>query len=120
MACLKCGRETTSNANFCDDCIAGMKNYPIHPDTRVVLPKRTPVPVQRKPVRKKTISPEEQITALKSRVRLLFILLTAVSILAALLMYPAIQYLLEDHFLPGQNYTSIVSVTSETEGQTIP
>ena len=42
------------------------------------------------------------------------------AILAALLMYPAIQYLIEDHFLPGQNYTSIVSVTSETEGQTIP
>lgn len=113
MACIKCGRETGSDAVFCDACVSEMKKYPVNPNIPIVLPSRSPGAVK-KPVRRKTVSHEEAVSILKGRIRLLCILLTAVSILAALLIYPAMKYLMEDRLLPGQNYTSIVSKTSET------
>ena len=102
MNCLKCGRETTSERVFCDDCLEAMKQHPVSPDIPVILPRRTSGPGQKKAVRKKAVSPEEQITGLKNRIRTLCILLAAVSILAALMIYPAVKYLVEDRFLPGQ------------------
>lgn len=115
MQCLKCGSETVSDRAFCEECRAGMDQYPVQPNLAVVLPKRDVSPVSRKVTRKKAVAVEEQIQVLKNRIRFLWILLIAFSILSALLIYPAVQYLQEDHFLPGQNYKSIVSVTSETE-----
>lgn len=115
MNCLKCGRETALERAFCDDCLAEMEKYPVSFNASVTLPKRTSSPAQKKAPRRRTVSPEEQISVLKNRIRLLWILLIAVSILSALLAYPAISYLQDDHFLPGQNYTSIVSKTSESD-----
>ena len=115
MNCMKCGREIRSGEVFCEDCLLGMGRYPVNPNTPVILPKREVQVVAKKPVRKKVVSPEIQIAILKHRVRLLSVLLVAVSLLAALLVYPAVKYLMEDHFLPGQNYKSIISKTSTTE-----
>lgn len=114
MNCLKCGAETSFENVFCDSCLKEMEKYPVAPGTSVSIPVQTSRPVK-KAVRKKTVSPEEQIAALKKKIRLLTVLLTAVSLLAVLLLYPAVKYLMEDHFLPGQNYTSIVSKSSSTE-----
>ena len=115
MNCMKCGREIPEHQTFCDVCLEVMSQYPVNPHTPVVLPKRTAAPAVKKAPRKKTVSPESQILILKHRVRVLAVLLAAMTLLAVLLAYPAVKYMLEDHFLPGQNYTSIVSVTSETE-----
>ena len=113
MNCMKCGRESLSDQVFCEDCLAEMKKYPISPNVPVILPKHEPRSAPKKQLRKKVISPEEQIVILKSRIRLLTILLIAFALLSALLVYPAVQYLQQDHFRPGQNYTSITSKTSE-------
>ena len=115
MNCMKCGREIPDYQTFCDICLEEMSRYPVNPHTPVVLPRRTETPPVRKAPRKKTVSQESQITILKHRIRVLAVLLAAMTLLAILLAYPAVKYMLEDHFLPGQNYTSIVSVTSETE-----
>ena len=115
MSCMRCGRDVISNQVFCDDCLSSMEKYPVNPNTPVILPKHPQKTVHKKTVRKKTVPLEDQIFVLKHRVRLLTILLIAFSLLSALLVYPAVQYLKEDHFLPGQNYTSIISKTSETD-----
>jgi len=112
MKCLRCGRETASDHVFCDTCIQIMDQYPVNPSTPVILPKRTETVSARKTSRRKAIPLDEQVVLLRSRIRLLFILLTAMTLLCILLIYPAVRYLMEDHFLPGQNYTSIVSKTS--------
>lgn len=114
MACMKCGKDTVEGRVFCEDCSEEMKKYPVSPNTPVILPKQKSRPGIKKPPKKKAPSAEEQLLVMKGRLRLSLILLAAVSILAALLMYPAVQYLQEDHFLPGQNYTSVVSKTTET------
>lgn len=115
MQCMRCGSETVSDRCFCEVCRAEMEKYPVQPNTSVVLPQRTVSPTVKKAIRKKVVTAEDMILVLKNRIRFLWILLIAFVILSALLIYPAIQYLQEDHFLPGQNYKSIVSVTSETE-----
>ncbi len=66
MYCLKCGKESEGTQVFCDHCLSVMDNYPIKPDTRVQLPRRTSAQVQKKQVKRRTLSPEEQ--ALKMRV----------------------------------------------------
>ncbi|MBO7251217.1 MAG: hypothetical protein J6V25_01190 [Oscillospiraceae bacterium] len=115
MQCMRCGKNALFDNVFCDSCLKEMNKYPVNPNTPVSLPKRSEYNAARKTVRKRSVPLEDQILLLKNRIRILSILLTVVSILAALLIYPAVKYLLEDHFLPGQNYTSIVSKTSTTE-----
>jgi hypothetical protein len=70
MACMKCGAETPETQVFCDHCLALMEDYPIKPGTHIHLPKRAlAVDSPKKPVKKKrTLSPEEQISALKLKV----------------------------------------------------
>lgn len=115
MSCMRCGRDVISNQVFCEDCLQTMERYPVNPNTPVILPKQPSKPAHKKAVRKRTVSLEDQIFVLKHRVRLLTVLVIAFALLAALMVYPAVQYLREDHFLPGQNYTSIVSKTTETD-----
>lgn len=116
MSCMKCGRDVYSDQVFCESCLEDMARYPVNPDTPVVLPKRTAFSAAPKKVTwKRTMSMDSQIQLLKHRIRLLTIFLVAMTLIAALLVYPAVKYMVEDHFLPGQNYTSIVSKTSPVE-----
>ena len=115
MGCMKCGRDTGPEQVFCQDCLSEMEKYPVNPNIPVILPRRSEQVSVKKPVKKKVPSPEEQIFLLKRRVRQLSVLLTAMTILAMLLIYPAVKYLMEDHFLPGQNYSTIDSKSSTTE-----
>ena len=105
MNCLKCGRELDTEQVFCNDCLLEMEKYPVKPGTVVQLPRRREAPAPGKSF-KKRISPEEQIKSLRFRVRLLTILLIVVSTLLILLSYPAIKEILDEDYLPGQNYTS--------------
>jgi len=115
LNCLKCGKEAAYGQVFCPECQEEMERYPVNPNAPVILPKQKITSTAKKPPRKKIIPLEEQISTLKRKIRILLILLIAVIILAAVLAYPAVLYLKEDHFLPGQNYTSIVSKSSTTE-----
>ncbi|MGN0999756.1 MAG: hypothetical protein ACI4PO_09410 [Faecousia sp.] len=114
MKCLKCGRETSSEQIFCQDCLLDMEKYPVKPGTVVQLPKRRDGSSSRRNAKRRGVSLEDQVRSLKKKVRLLtFLLILALAIIASL-AYPAGEYLFKDHFLPGQNYSSIVVTTAPT------
>ena len=115
MNCMKCGRETTSEQVFCEECLLDMEKHPVKPGTVVVLPKRRDYTAVKKPPKKRTVPLEDQIRLLKKRIRILsFTLLLVLAGLIAMI-YPTVQYLKEDHFKIGQNYNSVSSTTVPTE-----
>ena len=73
MACIKCGKDTTNNAEFCETCLAEMTYYPVRPGTPVILPKREEHSAARHS-RKKTIKPEQQVAHLKKGMRWLLVI----------------------------------------------
>ena len=117
MNCLKCGRETSSEQSFCQDCLLEMQKYPVKPGTVVQLPKRREGSASRRSVKRRSVSLEDQVKSLKKRIRLLTALLILSFVIIASLVYPAWEYLVKDHFLPGQNYSSYV-VSSVTTAPT--
>ena len=109
MNCMKCGVEIPENQVFCDHCLSVMEQYPVKPGTHIHLPKRPATPeAAKKPAKKKrTPTPEEQISALRMKVlrlRLLAanlaFLLCVVGGFLALKLYDA--YVTPQ---PGLNYT---------------
>jgi len=67
MNCMKCGVEIQEGCVFCDHCLSVMEQHPVRPGTHIHLPKRAQAVIApKKPVKKKrTLSAEEQISALK-------------------------------------------------------
>lgn len=59
MNCMKCGKQIPDTQVFCDDCIAVMDKYPVKIDTAVHIPKRETRITEKKPSRKKELSPEQ-------------------------------------------------------------
>lgn len=115
MNCMKCGRETTAEQVFCDDCRLEMEKYPVKPGTVVLLPRRREYVAPKKASKRHAIPLEEQVRILKNRARWLLILLLVCVALILAMVYPSVQYLMEDHFKIGQNYTSITTTTAPTE-----
>lgn len=115
MNCMKCGRETTAEQVFCEDCRLEMEKYPVKPGTVVLLPNRREAVAPKKTQRRRGPSLEDQVKALKKRVKLLTILLAMCAVLIAAMAYPTVLYFSEDHFKVGQNYTTVVSTTEPTE-----
>ena len=115
LRCIKCGQKLKRYQVFCDDCQAGMLDYPVAPGTPIQLPKRAaPTQGKRKPTRtKKPLSPEEKVVRLRSSVRLL-----TLGLIAAVLAF-AVAALLLLHLLDqrdtqreiGQNYSTVVQET---------
>ena len=70
MNCMKCGVEIHEGQVFCDHCLSVMEQYPVRPGTHIHLPKRAlAAALPKKPVKKKrALSPEEQISALKLKI----------------------------------------------------
>lgn len=114
MNCLKCGRETSSEQCFCQDCLLDMQRYPVKPGTVVQLPKRREGSSSRKSTKRRSASLEDQVKSLKKTLRVLTVLLILSLVIIASLVYPAWEYLVKDHFLPGQNYSSYVTSTVTT------
>ena len=84
MYCLKCGNETQDEKIFCEDCLLLAQRYPIKPGTPIQLPRHDQP--KKNPSQKRTISPEEQVDALRKtlfRTRVLLFLVT-VALAAAL------------------------------------
>lgn len=111
LRCIKCGRELKKNQVFCDDCQAGMLDYPVKPGTPIQLPKRAaPVTSKRKPTRaKKQLSPEEKVVRLRSSVRLLTLGLIAAVVafaLASLLLLHLLNQR-DGQYDIGQNYSTV-------------
>ena len=71
--CLKCGREIEEGQVFCNDCLVQMAKYPVKPGTAVQLPSRGSAAVSKKvhSRRRTKAAPEEQLKALKKRIRIL-------------------------------------------------
>ncbi len=76
--CLKCGREIEEGQVFCNDCLVQMAKYPVKPGTAVQLPSRGSAAVSKKvhSRRRTKAAPEEQLKALKKRIRILSALLS--------------------------------------------
>ena len=117
MFCMKCGREIEEGQVFCHDCLHGMAKYPVKPGTVIQLPKRRETTASRKSFSwRKILTPEEQIRKLKNQLRTVTILALILFLLFCAALYPAILYLAEEnHFLPGQNYSLIDSLTPTEE-----
>jgi len=117
--CMKCGRELKPGQVFCDGCLADMEKHPVKPGVVVLLPDHKAA-AQRAAARRRypTVSPEEQISRLRARVKRLWIALALVSALAAGAGWLVVNdWLTQDDgsLLPGQNYSSEKSQeTSET------
>lgn len=83
MNCMKCGVEIPEYQVFCDHCLALMQKYPIKPGAHIHLPKRALAvsDIKRPAKKKRALSPEEQISALKLkilRMRLAIVILSFV------------------------------------------
>ncbi len=112
MNCIKCGRETTLEQVFCDNCQAEMEKYPVRPGTVVQLPNRKEsAPRRSAPPKRRSAPLEDQVRILKTQVRNLTIGFFIAAMLAALLAGPALKYLMHDHFEIGQNYTTVTPST---------
>lgn len=116
MNCMKCGTEVPENQVFCDHCLAVMEDYPIKPGTHIHLPKREDASeAAKRPAKKKrTPTPEEQLSALRMKVlrlRLLAVILAFLFCVATGLLGLK---LYEDHIAPqtGRNYTIDTSMNS--------
>ena len=117
MACMKCGRDTQPGQVFCDSCLEIMEWYPVKPGTAVQLPKRQEAPIRKVPKRR-VPSPEEQIKGLRRQVHILSILLAIMMLLVGLLSIPTYRYLMEEHVLPGQNYSTVTHTSTQPTSQT--
>lgn len=115
MYCMKCGRETSGDQTFCQDCLLEMEKYPVEPGTVVQLPRRNAASSPRKNSRRRAQPLEEQVAGLTKRVRVLSVLLALSLLLAAVLAVPAARYYLRSRLRPGQNYTAITSTTTPVE-----
>ena len=116
--CMKCGRELKAGEVFCETCRDEMEKYPVKPGVVVLLPHRTtnaPKPPKRH--RHHQISIEEQLVKLKKWVSGLWVALILTLTAAGWLGWLQIQDWVEEQaerFLPGQNYSSEQSGSTET------
>ena len=112
MNCLKCGREIDEGQYFCGDCLLVMEKYPVKPGASVQLPPRADsiAPKKAHPKRRGKAAPEEQVKALKIRVRVLSAVLAVCLILLIVFSVLTIKDVREKRLLPGQNYSSANSI----------
>lgn len=117
MNCMKCGREIEEGQVFCIDCLKDMARYPIRPGTAVHLPKRPSyMSIRRAVPKRKAIPAEELVKKQRKLIRRMALALTILSLLAALLAYPATVHLLENSdSIIGQNYSVIQELLPEAE-----
>ena len=119
MNCMKCGREVPEKQVFCDECLAGMEQYPVRSGTMVHLPRRQedPIPKKSHGRRKSVPTQEEQLKSMRRMIRVLLATLLVSTALLVVSGYFAVIHLMETDpvFLPGQNYSSMVDT-----GETVP
>lgn len=122
MQCMKCGRDLENEQVFCDACLEVMEQYPVKPGVVVQLPHRPQQPQQKKQPRKKVISPEEQVTLLRRLSRILATAVVLLLVAAVGLGWLSVKFYLdgEKKVLPGQNYFTATTPTTEAAETTQP
>ena len=115
MNCLKCGREVPGEQVFCENCLLEMEKYPVKPGTVVQLPRHRDNAGLKKSPKRRAVPLEDQVKLLRKRLWTQTILLLLALVVIVVLSIPAAQYLMEDHFLPGQNYSTIIVTTTPDE-----
>ena len=86
MNCMKCGVEIPENQVFCDHCLSEMESFPIKPGTHIHLPKQaltTDAP-RKAPKKKRSLSQEEQLSALRLKVQRLRLVAAVLAFLLCL------------------------------------
>ncbi len=117
MHCVKCGREVVEDNVFCNTCLAEMEKNPVTPGTVVLLPTPEKKPARKTSFKKHILSPEEQLSRLKKRIKRLRILVAVLLLAAGILAYVTSQVIseLDLQRLLGQNYSTIGDSTHPTE-----
>lgn len=116
MNCMKCGREISQSAVFCESCLADMQHYPVKPDVVVKLPNRNAAVAKKAATRRRAPQTDkEKIVSLKRRLRVLSILLIVLLLLLGVTSFFAVNAMLRDKApLPGQNYSTVTTKPQET------
>lgn len=115
MNCLKCGKETEDEQAFCLECQKEMARYPVDPGAVVQLPTRRRTPVKK--LAKRRITPEEQISTLRKRVRLYAGLFLAALVVIVCLAVPLTRELREERAQIGKNYSTVKPSTAATQAE---
>ena len=117
MNCMKCGREIPAGQVFCDGCLEVMKKYPVKPDTVVQLPRsRQQNATKKQALRRRPLSPEEQIPVLKRSLRRHKLCIAILVLVIAAATVAAFLQLRHPFSLPElPNYTNN---TPDTTGET--
>ena len=111
MNCIKCGRETSGEDVFCQECLTDMAKHPVDPSTVVLLPRRKENSFQKKTVKRHGPSPEELVDSLRRQNMALVFLLVVFLIAIVLMFKPTMHYVRDEHYEIGQNYSSVTSTT---------
>ena len=110
MHCLKCGVEIADKQVFCSQCLEDMRQYPVKPESHVILPKRQePAPVKKASPRKKTFTTEEKLEKFRKATQVLSIALIS-CVLALILSVSLLADLIFEHAEEtniGQNYSTM-------------
>ena len=113
MYCMKCGKRVPEKQAFCDDCLAVMAQFPVKPETHILLPNReTPVAAKKAPARKKALSAEDRLARAKKIIQWLSFSL-AVVVLALFLSVGLLVETMKPGTQPGaigQNYNTTDAV----------
>lgn len=109
MYCMKCGKKIPEKQAFCEDCLAVMAQFPVKPETHVVLPNReVPVSVKKAPARKRGLSIEERLSQSRKIIQWLSVTLAA-AVLALFLSVGLLIETITPETSPdaiGQNYNT--------------
>ena len=111
--CMKCGRETKSDAVFCRECLEHMEKYPISDHTLVYVPteKDRAASVKNIPAAHPAVSVEDQVKRMHRKVeilRLLLILFMGASLFFGVLSAETLHELKLTNLI-GKNYTAGVA-----------
>ena len=112
MNCMKCGRETKSDAVFCRECLEHMERHPVAEHALVYVPtEKDRAAVKKHTAAHPVVSMEDQMKKLQRRnhvLRLLVIFFMGLSLFFGVLSIETIHELKLSHLI-GQNYTSVVA-----------
>lgn len=115
MYCLKCGKDTVGSQVFCDACLDGMSQFPVKPDTVVILPRREAQAfVKKQSPRKRPVPPEEQVVHLKKQLRHARFALAVLFLLLGLAAGMLAQHFLSEEHVSPSDPAHTVNTTSQS------
>jgi len=118
MQCLKCGKDTSGDHVFCDECLSVMREYPVKPGIPIQLPQRENRAAEKNPLPRREATPTEQINQLRTTIRWLLVTVAVLSVMLISTAAMLIHTLERNTVRPntgnsdiGKNYTTTDSIT---------